>query len=113
MIDPPDTNTMLRDFFLGFIKIHILYHAAQEPIYGLKMIRELGTHGYDLSPGTLYPILHKLEERGYLVSEKQVIEGKVRKYYAATPAGEEMLAKAYTQARELFREISPSEFISK
>lgn len=101
---------MLRDFFLGFIKIHILYHATQEPIYGLEMIRELATHGYDLSPGTLYPILHRLEEQGYLVSEKQVVEGKVRKYYTATPAGEEMLTKAYVQARELFQEISPDEF---
>lgn len=98
---------MIRDFFLGFIKIHILYHATQEPIYGLEMIRELATHGYDLSPGTLYPILHRLEDQGYLVSEKQVVEGKVRKYYTATPAGETMLAQAYAQALELFREISP------
>ncbi len=98
---------MIRDFFLGFIKIHILYHATQAPIYGLEMIRELATHGYDLSPGTLYPILHRLEEQGYLVSEKQVVEGKVRKYYTATPAGEVMLAQAYAQALELFREISP------
>jgi len=99
---------MLRDFFLGFIKIHILHHAAQEPIYGLEMIRELATHGYELSPGTLYPILHHLEEQGYLVSEKQVVAGKVRKYYTATPTGEEMLTQAYKQAQELFREVSPS-----
>jgi len=104
---------MIRDFFLGFIKIHILYHATQKPIYGLEMIRELATHGYDLSPGTLYPILHRLEERGYLVSEKNVVAGKVRKYYTTTPTGEEMLAKAYTQAQELFREISPSESTDK
>jgi len=101
---------MLRDFFLGFIKIHILYHAAQEPIYGLEMIRELATHGYDLSPGTLYPILHRLEEQGYLAAEKQVVGGKARKYYTATAEGKEMLAKAYTQAWELWREISPDEF---
>lgn len=100
---------MIRDFFLGFIKIHILYHATQEPIYGLDMIRELATHGYELSPGTLYPILHRLEEQGYLVSEKKVVEGKVRKYYTATPAGEAMLAKAYRQARELFQEIDLGE----
>ncbi|MBE2198568.1 MAG: helix-turn-helix transcriptional regulator [Anaerolinea sp.] len=100
---------MLRDFFLGFIKIHILYHATQEPIYGLDMIRELARHGYNLSPGTLYPILHRLEEQGYLIAEKQVVEGKVRKYYRATPAGEDILAQAYRQARELFAEISPGE----
>ena len=96
---------MIRDFFLGFIKIHILYHATQGPIYGLDMIRELDTHGYKLSPGTLYPILHRLEEQGYLASAKKVVESKMRKYYTATPAGEEMLAKAYQQAQALFREI--------
>lgn len=95
-----------RDFFLGFIKIHILYHATQEPIYGLEMIRELQSHGYDLSPGTLYPILHRLEAQGYLVAEKQVVGGKVRKYYRATPLGQDMLAQAYQQAQELLREIS-------
>ena len=57
---------MLRDFFLGFIKIHILHHAAQEPVFGLALIRELARHGYDLSPGTLYPVLHGLESAGYL-----------------------------------------------
>lgn len=42
---------MFRDFFLGFIKVHILHHAAEEPIYGLGMIEELGRHGYEISPG--------------------------------------------------------------
>jgi PadR family transcriptional regulator, regulatory protein PadR len=97
---------VIRDFFLGFIKIHILYHATQKPIYGLEMIRELQRHSYDLSPGTLYPILHRLEAQGYLAAEKQVVGGKVRKYYRATPLGQEMLAQAYQQAQELLREIS-------
>jgi DNA-binding PadR family transcriptional regulator len=97
---------MIRDFFLGFIKIHVLYHATQEPIYGLDFIRELETHGYQLSPGTLYPIFHKLEEQGYLVSKKRVVEGKVRKYYSATRLGEDALVEAYTKARELIDEIS-------
>lgn len=54
---------MLRDFFLGFIKMHVLHHAAHEPIYGVAMIAELARHVYDLSPGTFYPLLHHLEER--------------------------------------------------
>lgn len=103
---------MIRDFFLGFIKIHILHHAAQEPIYGLDLIRELETHGYQLSPGTLYPILHKLEKQNYLQAEKQVVKGKVRKYYTATPQGKSALVEAYSKARELFDEISKSETIS-
>jgi DNA-binding PadR family transcriptional regulator len=96
---------MMRDFFLGFIKIHILYHATQEPVFGLELIRELARHGYELSPGTLYPILHKLEKEGYLRSEKRVVEGKVRKYYAATAQGIAALQEAYAKARELLDEI--------
>ena len=78
---------MLRDFFLGFVKIHILHHAAQEPIYGLAMIEELRRHGYEVSPGTIYPVLHTMEADGYLSREDRVIGGKVRKYYAITAAG--------------------------
>ncbi len=98
---------MIRDFFLGFIKIHILFHATEAPVYGLDLIRELETHGYRLSPGTLYPILHKLERQGYLVAEKRLVNGKIRKYYTATARGRTALAEAYTKARELLDEISP------
>lgn len=96
---------MIRDFFLGFIKIHILHHAEQEPVYGLALIEELGRHGYDLSPGTLYPILHQLEARGYLAGEEQVVQGKVRKYYTITPAGSQALAAAKPKIRELVDEV--------
>lgn len=96
---------MLRDFFLGFIKIHILHHAAEEPIYGLWMIEELKRHGYDLSPGTLYPILHGLEESGYLAREDRVVGGKVRKYYTITDAGRQALAEARQQIGELVDEV--------
>ncbi len=102
-------DIMIRDFFLGFIKIHILYHASQEPIYGLDLMRELETHSYKLSPGTLYPILHKLEKQGYLQAQRQVVGGKVRKYYIATRQGKAALAEAYTKARELLDEISQGE----
>lgn len=98
--------TMTRDFFLGFIKLHVLHHAANEPVFGLDLIRELARHGYPLSPGTLYPLLHQLEERGYLRSRQEVVAGKVRKYYSATRAGERALAEAYEKARELLDEIA-------
>jgi DNA-binding PadR family transcriptional regulator len=96
---------MLRDFFLGFIKIHILHHAAEAPIYGLAMLDELRRHGYELSPGTLYPLLHGLERAGYLQREERVVGGKVRKYYAATPAGRDALAQARIQIAELVSEV--------
>ncbi|MGH2586295.1 MAG: PadR family transcriptional regulator [Dehalococcoidia bacterium] len=96
---------MLRDFFLGFIKVHVLHHAAQAPVYGLALIEELRRHGYELSPGTLYPLLHGLEDAGYLSHETRVVRGKVRKYYTITPTGQEALADARTKVRELVDEV--------
>jgi PadR family transcriptional regulator PadR len=96
---------MLRSLFLGFVKLHILHHAEQKPVYGLWLIDELGQHGYKLSPGTLYPILHSLEEQGYLLSQKQVVQGKVRRYYHLTPQGVVALAEAREKVSELAGEI--------
>lgn len=96
---------MLRDFFLGFIKIHILHHAEQEAVFGLALIQELARHGYTLSPGTLYPVLHSLEKDGYLVSEDRVVQGKVRKYYTITEAGSRALVEARSKIRELVDEV--------
>lgn len=101
-------DSMVRDLFLGFIKLHILYHAAQAPVFGLDLIRELESHGYTLSPGTLYPILHTLEHAGYLTASTRVVNGKSRKYYTATSAGVAALTEATERARELLREISPA-----
>jgi PadR family transcriptional regulator, regulatory protein PadR len=100
---------MLRDFFLGFIKIHVLHHAAQEPIYGVAMIAELARHGYNLSPGTLYPLLHSLEEQGYLVRSEQIVEGRVRKYYTITNKGRTALREAKEKIAELVHEVLKEE----
>lgn len=96
---------MLREFFLGFIKLHIVYHASREPVFGLELIRELARHGYDLSPGTLYPLLHNLEQAGYLRREDKLVDGKVRKYYTATAEGKRALADARGKIAELVGEL--------
>lgn len=96
---------MLRDFFLGFIKIHILHHAAEEPVFGLELIRELARHGYDVSPGTVYPVLHEMERAGYLRREDRVVQGKVRKYYRTTPHGDQALEEARAKITELVTEV--------
>jgi DNA-binding PadR family transcriptional regulator len=96
---------MLRDFFLGFVKIHVLHHAAREPVYGLALIEELARHGYVLSAGTLYPVLHSLEARGYLGREDRVVGGKVRKYYLATSDGRAALEEARARISELVEEV--------
>lgn len=96
---------MLRDFFLGFVKIHVLYHAASEPVYGAAMLEELARHGYQLSPGTLYPMLHGLARDGYLAQDERVVGGKVRKYYTLTALGHAALHEARQKIRELTREV--------
>lgn len=98
-------NSIVRDVFLAFVRVHILHHAAKESIFGLEMIEELGRHGYKLSPGTLYPILHGLEESGFLSSSAKVVEGKTRKYYKATAKGRRMLADAKEKINELVGEV--------
>jgi len=94
-----------REFFLGFIKIHILYHASKEPIFGVEIAKELARHGYGVSPGTLYPTLHRLEKEGYLKSSTRVINGRVRKYYQATAKGRLVLEQSKKKIRELVTEV--------
>lgn len=98
-------DVMIREFFLGFIKIHILHHASQEPVYGAFLIEELAEHGYDVSPGTIYPTLHHLAGKGYLKKEERLVLGKIRKYYRITPKGVEALEKARKKIRELVQEV--------
>jgi DNA-binding PadR family transcriptional regulator len=96
---------MPRELLLGFIKIHVLYHASRQPVYGLWLMDELARHGYTPSPGTLYPTLHSLERAGFLASEKRVVEGRQRRYYTLTPAGEAALAEARARLAELVAEV--------
>ena len=102
-------NKMLREFFLGFVKVHVLHHARRGPIYGVWFLAELERHHYQLSPGTLYPLLHGLEASGYLAREDRVVDGKVRKYYSITPSGEKALAEARQKIRELVDEMLEAE----
>ena len=95
----------MRKLFLGFIQVHILHHAQEEPFYGSWMIDELKNHGYDMSPGTLYPILHNMEEEGILKVEKQNVGGKIRKYYSITSYGVEVFADMKHRIRELVNEV--------
>ena len=82
------SELLSRMFFGGFVRMHILYHAVKEPIFGVAMMEELRRHGYEVSAGTLYPMLHQLQEAGYLSVHTEVVAGKQRKYYQATKLGE-------------------------
>src|SRR5919198_3505157 len=105
----PRQTDMLRDFFRGFIKIHILYHVSHEEVYGVQFIDELARHGSQLSPGTLYPLLHSLEASRYVARWDGIVDGKVRKYYRITHAGEQALQEARAKIRELVDEVLEEE----
>ena len=98
-----------RFLYTGLIRLHVLHHAVREPVYGLAMIEELGRHGYKVSAGTLYPILHGLEARGYLTSTEERSGSVARRVYSATEAGRVALAAAKSKVRELFGELFEDE----
>jgi PadR family transcriptional regulator, regulatory protein PadR len=99
------SQCVIRDFFLGFIKVHILHHAAYTPVYSMALIEELAHHGYELSLGTLYLLLHTMEEQGYLVHSERIVEGRVRKHYAITNDECAALREARLRIRELVQEV--------
>jgi PadR family transcriptional regulator, regulatory protein PadR len=69
------------------------------------LMEELGHHGYKLSAGTLYPILHSLEHSGYLTSQIETVDGRQRRLYSATESGREALELGKGRVRELYREL--------
>jgi PadR family transcriptional regulator, regulatory protein PadR len=94
-----------RDLFFGLIRIHVLVHASHEPIFGLAMMEELEHHGYRIGPGTLYPLLHGLENSGLLRSQIRTAGGRKRRVYRITAAGRKALGKARNKVDELHREL--------
>ncbi len=102
-------NKIIRDFLLGFIKIHILHHTQHDRVFGSEFRDELSRHGYDISYGTLYPIFHQLEKDGCLASKKEIVKGKLRKYYTITQKGAMVLAESKKKAKELFDELYEKE----
>ncbi len=94
-----------KTLFAGLIRLHLLHHAAQEPIFGQAMIDELGRHGYRLSAGTLYPILHGMEAQGYLRSRVTLAGGRNRRLYRPHPRAKRALVEARRKVKELFGEM--------
>jgi PadR family transcriptional regulator, regulatory protein PadR len=94
-----------HDLYSGLIRLHVLHHAAHEAVFGLGMIDELARHGYRISPGSLYPLLHGLERKGYLRSVEKRNGRSLRKEYRATAMGRKALAGVQDKVKELFREL--------
>lgn len=104
MPNPTAMPDSVRDILLAFVRVHVLHHAVDERIFGVGMQQELARHGYKLGPGTLYPLLHRLEGEGLLLSELEVVAGKQRRYYSATAKGRQALQRIRPQLLELVGE---------
>jgi DNA-binding PadR family transcriptional regulator len=98
-----------QDLYGGLIRLHILHHASKGPVFGLWFIEELARHGYKLSPGTLYPLIHGLERKGYLRSTNEREGKRSRRVYRATPLGRKVLLAARAKVSELFGELLEEE----
>ncbi|HZS57315.1 MAG TPA: PadR family transcriptional regulator [Bryobacteraceae bacterium] len=94
-----------RELYSGLIGLHVLHHAVEGPIFGLGMIEELARHGYRISPGSLYPLLQRLEKKGYLRSTEQRNGKSLRRIYRATALGRKALMASKSKVRELFHEL--------
>jgi len=101
-----ETKVLQREILLGFWKVHILHHAAHGPVVGQWMLQELSRHGYEVSPGTIYPMLARLEEHGWLACQSDPEGGlRARKEYSLTPKGRTVLTRLRKQVEELYREV--------
>src|SRR3954469_7903059 len=106
------TDPVVREFLLGFWKIHILHHAAENGVYGQWMMEELRHHGYRVSAGTMYPLLARLERRGWLRSTEPA-RPRTPRGYRITPAGSVVLRRLRDSLTELRREVVPTPRISR
>ncbi len=99
LIDKP-----LQRVLAGFIRMHVLHHAAEGDLFGHWMIEELRHHGYKISAGTLYPMLRTMERDGWIKGRDEK-GGVRRRLYRITPKGAAALKEVRGRLRELFREV--------
>lgn len=88
-------NPVDRSLVSGSTAMLLLKLLSEKEMYGYEMIetlRERSENVFELKAGTLYPLLHSLEEKGLLESYEREAAGKVRKYYGITRDGRRYLA---------------------
>ena len=104
-IKPYPMKDAEREILLSFWKVHILHHADQGPVHGRWLMGELREHGYEISPGTLYPLLDRMERRGWLKSRREGVGARARRSYRLTPRGRQVLKLVREQVAELYEEV--------
>jgi DNA-binding PadR family transcriptional regulator len=103
-----ERDPVIREFLLAFWKIHILHHAEEQGVYGQWMLEELHRHGYRLSPGTLYPLLARMERRGWLRAAATENRRDAR-VYRVTAEGAKVLKRLRASLQELQDEVGRPE----
>lgn len=98
-------DELVSQFLRGAVRLHILHHADVAPVHGAWMTEELAGHGYNISPGTLYPMLHRMQKDGLLTSQSEVVDGRARRVYTITDKGREVLIGERRALAELAAEV--------
>lgn len=96
-----------REIRLGIWKIHILHHAETREVWGTWLLEELAEHGHELSPGTLYPALARMERNGWLRRTGTAPHARARQTFRITAAGKRLLAELRREVIELYEEVVP------
>ena len=93
-----------REILLGFWKAQILHDASKGPVVGQWVLRELRQRGYEVSPGTVYPLLKRMEQRGWLRCDVDPKTGaRGRRSYHLTEKGGEVLVLIRRHLGEMCR----------
>ena len=87
------------------VRLRVLHRAAEGGMHGAWMAAELARHGYSISPGTLYPPLHRTEGEGLLHATSEVVAGRARRAYRITPTGRRALHATKRLLADLADEI--------
>jgi PadR family transcriptional regulator, regulatory protein PadR len=99
---------MMQSFWQGLVRFFILHQAGHSPVYGIRLKKQLHEWGYDLSPGSLYPMLHALEKALLLHSRVKIFKGRARKYYEITAQGRTVLAALQEELAEIMGKMLPA-----
>ena len=94
-----------RSLYAGLIRLHVLHHADEGPLYGIGIAEELARHGYKLSAGTLYPILHGMEGKGYLRSRVERRGKSARRMHMRWPLYEIELTYDFLRSDAVNQEL--------
>lgn len=98
-----------RTLVSGSMAMMILRLLSEKDMYGYEMIdtlRQRSQNVFELKAGTLYPLLHNLEEKYFLTSYEQEVLGKTRKYYRITKEGKRHLEQKRSEWQEYSRAVT-------